>query len=164
MAKSKGSGRSSGVGPMGFGRSTIGWGASASPAAYAMGRAYGSLPVSRAAGTSRTPGNARRILNPWGNNVPKSNKLNMGIRGGRRMPTAAPDLIRIDYPANDPRCWPIAGGKIVIFNQAEKANRHNAILNHAYVRAGYAQYNSPTVSGTDTHFANEGIIANPPGT
>jgi hypothetical protein len=166
MAKRNGA-AGKGVGPMQFGKSTIGWGASASPAAYAMGRAYGSIPTSRTAGTQRSArgGGYRRILNPWGNNVPKASavgangigqskfQLNFKAVGGRRMPIQAPDQIRIDYPANDPRRWPIAGGKTLIFNQAGKANRHNALVNHAYVRAGYGQYNSPTYSGTDAQYA-----------
>lgn len=169
--------RSSGVGPMQFGRSTIGWGASASPAARAMGAVYGQIPRSVASGTLTgrngggragalgASGAYRRILNPWGNNVPKVSarnanaigqtpfRLNFAPKGARRMPTQAPDEIRIDYPANDPRRWPIAGGKTLIYNQAEKANRHNAYVNHSFVRGGYAQYNSPTYSGSDESYA-----------
>ena len=143
----------SGVGPMQFGRSTIGWGASASPAAYAMGRAYGQLPRSRASGTA---GGARRILNPWGNNIPKPGP-NVNISrtrpGGRRMPVQSPDEIRIDYPANDPRQWPIQGGKIIQFAPAAKANFNNTVVNHAFTRGGYSPVVSPTYSGTDKSYA-----------
>lgn len=181
MAKRRsGSPLRSGVGPMQFGRSRIGWGASASPAAYAMGAAYGRLPRSVASGTMTGSGrrggaahagstNYRTILNPWGNNVPKrsaagtngigqsSFRLSTG-KGARRMPSQTQDEIRIDYIPNDPRVWPIAGAKTVIYDQAGKANRHNTIVNNAFVRGGYHQYNSPTVTGTDTDLAKVSVV------
>lgn len=162
--------RASGVGPMQFGRSTIGWGASASPAAYAMGAAYGRLPRSRSAGTAPGPG-YRRILNPWGNNVPKASAVGANSNGitpstsrnrtsgsGRRMGIQDPSEIRIDYPANNPAAWPILGGKRVIFDQAGKANRHNKVVNYAFVRGGYAQYVSPQFVGTDASYAKQSTV------
>lgn len=138
---------------MQFGSSNLKWGGAASPAAYAMGAAYGRLPVSRASGTARRGG--QRILAPWGNAVALPGRK-MGLRtgGGRRMPTPNPTLFGMAYPANDPRRWPIAGGKIVIFAQAAKANRQNAIVNHAFVRGGYPSYTSPTYSGSDASYAD----------
>jgi len=137
---------------MQFGSSNLKWGGAASPAAYAMGAAYGRLPRSSASGTARRGG--ARILAPWGNALPKSGvKLKLRTGGGRSMPTPDPTVFAIQYPANDPRRWPIAGGKIVIWQQAAKANRHNAIVNHAFVRGGYPSYSSPTYSGSDASYA-----------
>lgn len=143
-----------GIGPMQFGSSNLRWGGAASPAAYAMGAAYGRLPRSTASGTSGK--GLRRILAPWGNAVGlKGPKLKLHTGGGRRVPTPDPLLFAIPYPANDPRRWPIEGGKIVIFQQAAKANRHNAIVNHAFVRSGYPSYSSPTYSGSDASYAEQ---------
>lgn len=136
--------------PMQFGSSTLRWGGAASPAAYRMGAAYGRLPISSASGTR-----GARLLAPWGTAQPKRNPgLRLRTGGGRRVPTQSPDELRMIYPANDPRRWPIQGGKTVIFNQAGKANRHNIIVNNAFVRAGYPQYNSPTYSGSDASYAD----------
>lgn len=169
--------RRGGRGPMQFGTSRIGWGASASPAAYAMGRAYGSVPRSRQAGTRTGGPGYRRILNPWGNNIPSPSGMGLAgigrsnfrqgrLRPGRRMPTQAPDEIRIDYPANDPRMWPIEGGKRILLFQAAKANWNNTVVNHAFVRAGYPQVNSPVFSGTDQQYAEATTVTTvslPPG-
>lgn len=163
--------RASGVGPMQFGRSTIGWGASASPAAYAMGRAYGSIPRSAASGTSGA--GLRRILNPWGNNYPKPSAMgansigqtrarNSNIRGGRRAPTQSSDELRMIYPANDPRLWPIAGGKRIVMFQAAKANFWNTAVDRAFMRGGYElQQSYPIFTGTDQQYADQQVWSVP---
>lgn len=167
------------VGPMNFGMSQIGWGASASPAARAMGVTYGQIPRNVVVGNypggrmgGGLPGNPgitgsyKKILNPWGNNVPKwsatrANGIGQSPAygrvkplGGRKSAAQDPNEIRIDYPANDPRFWPIAGGKIVIWEQAAKANQHNTIVDRAFARGGYAlQQSFPTFSGSDVSYA-----------
>jgi hypothetical protein len=71
------------------------------------------------------------------------------------MNTQSPEEIRIDYPANDPRQWPIAGGKIVQFAQAAKANFNNSVVDRAFARAGYPLVQSyPTFTGTDAQYAD----------
>lgn len=169
------------VGPMNFGRSQIGWGASSSPAARAAGAVYGQLPRSFASGTmpygrmgGGTKGNPgitgayRRILNPWGNNVPKLTARNTNgigqtgwaprVRpvGGWKAGAQDPTEISIDYPANDPRMWPIAGGKRIIMFQAAKANFVNKIVDRAFFRGGYdLQQSYPTFTGSDETYAKE---------
>lgn len=85
----------------------------------------------------------RRVLNPWGNNVPK---MGRGITLGRKAhgvsrPKADSSLWSIDYPKNDPLQWPVQGGKRGSpsgMTQA-KANFNNRATNQAYKRAGYPE-------------------------
>lgn len=134
-----------GVSSITIGRTPIGFGASASPQALAAGRAYGSIPRSTAAGTltstsrgSLTTGSYRKILSPWGNNVPQRTGLGSKISsvrtGGRSSPSPSAELFGINYPPNSPAMWPIEGSKNFQFDLSGKATRHNQHVNNAYLR------------------------------
>jgi hypothetical protein len=88
-------------------------------------------------------GAVRRVLNPWGNNVPKLGRTS-GVRkggGAVRRPKPDPQVWSMKYPANDPLQWPIVGGKHGSpsgMTQA-KANFNNGAVNRAYKRAGYPE-------------------------
>jgi hypothetical protein len=88
-------------------------------------------------------GAARRVLNPWGNPVPKLGRRTTagGRRGAVRKPVPDPSLWSIDYPKNDPLQWPIEGGKHPSpsgMTQA-KADFNNRAVNKEYKRAGYPE-------------------------
>ncbi len=92
---------------------------------------------------------AKRLL-PWGNNVAKNrgrvnaqgqgpakpwNKVRRGCTGGA--PSVPAVRASMDYPANDPLQWPIAGGKRTTTpdnTTQAKADKQNAIVNKAYLR------------------------------
>lgn len=103
-------------------------------------------------GTASTFGGARgatrRVLAPWGKPIPKPTRrvgrnANRGVSSTRK-PTADPSLWSMSYPRNKPSAWPMenpqtradlgGGGP----TQAQ-ADRNNAIVNHAFGRAGYEE-------------------------
>lgn len=103
-------------------------------------------------GGARSAG-ARRVLNPWGNSVPaakgrRANALGttIGRRGGHRggavrRPKPDSTLWSMKYPKNDPLQWPVEGEKMASPSgmTQEKADWNNAVVNHAFKRAGYPE-------------------------
>ena len=91
----------------------------------------------------------KRTLNPWGNSVPQGSARKANPSGvtpsgrgnktggsARKRATPAGDLFKMAYKANDPVAWPIEGGmrgSISAMSQ-DKADFHNAAVNHAYLR------------------------------
>jgi hypothetical protein len=108
-------------------------------------------------GGSRAKG---RTLVPWGNNYPMGSarganalgatpfRSKVRSSGAVRKPTPDPSLWGMTYKPNDPVLWPVlpdvnaspprrGGGPNSGMNQA-KADFNNAVVNHAFQRAGYA--------------------------
>jgi hypothetical protein len=87
---------------------------------------------------------------PWGKPIPAGqgrrtngvgggNRSRVTVRGSStRRPTPSKALWSISYPANDPTQWPVEGGKNTSSFTQEKADWNNAVVNHAFQRAGYA--------------------------
>jgi len=103
-------------------------------------------------------GTTRTVRNPWGNVAPQATATGTTPQGNTRSravlrgsairrPTPDPQLWGMSYRANDPVAWPqvkLVGGVIVPDKAgpasgmtAAKATRNNAIVEHAYTRAGY---------------------------
>ena len=116
------------------------------------GRGYSSASATGSRSNALNSGGARRILNPWGNNVPqgtarKANAVGdtpfrskVRNAGAVRRPTADRSLFGMDYKRNDPNHWPLEGGKADAdsgMTQA-KADFNNSAVNHAFKRGGYA--------------------------
>lgn len=125
--------RNKGVAARAIGSLRVGAGLSATRAA-GNPSGYGSFPRTSANGLAGGSKGTSRILYPSGPFVfPGKPGNRIGGNGGRT-PTPAADLFHINYTPNDPRQWPIEGGKIVQFDLAGKATRRNEQVNFAYAR------------------------------
>jgi hypothetical protein len=85
----------------------------------------------------------RRVLNPWGNNVAQLGRsvAKPTRRGAVVRPKPDSSLWSMKYPKNDPKQWPVEGGKHgspSAMTQA-KADWNNRVVNAAYKRAGYPE-------------------------
>jgi hypothetical protein len=99
-----------------------------------------------------------RTLVPWGNIYPARQgrqansvgatpfRAKVRSTGGIRKPTPNPAIWGMAYPKNDPVQWPVvpnvgtgsrSGGSNSGMTQA-KADFHNAVVNRAFQRGGYA--------------------------
>jgi hypothetical protein len=92
---------------------------------------------------------ARRILNPWGDNMRQgrlapltgtTTARNRASGSSRKAQQIDPSRLSMSYPANDPAQWPVIPDPTTgrrgnpSTNTQAKADRNNAAVNHAYLR------------------------------
>lgn len=91
---------------------------------------------------------SRKLINPWGKNVPMKFKRKSVVGRGQSTRKSTPDsqLFGMQYPKNKPSQWPVEIDFVNHTTQpslsgytSDVADTNNTAVNHAFKRAGYPE-------------------------